>query len=281
MMFAALPPELEGQALAGPRELALDRLPHLGRARERDLVDVRMLDELGARAAVARDDVDDAGRQLGLAEHVGEEQRGERRRLRGLEDDRVSGGQRRRDLPREHQQREVPRDDLAGDAHGTRAAVREGVLELVGPAGVVEEVRGRQRNVDVAGLLDRLPAVQGLQHRELARALLKDARDPEEVLRPLCRGDGRPAVVVGVAGGLHGEVDVLGAGLGDLGEHLLGCRADRREVLARLRLDQLAADVEAVALLERDDVARLGCRRVVPAGGNRRAILSALEVSQS
>ena len=73
--------QLEGQALAGPRELALDRLPHLGRAREGDLVDVRMLDELGARAAVARDDVDDAGRQLGLAEHVGEQQRGERRRL--------------------------------------------------------------------------------------------------------------------------------------------------------------------------------------------------------
>src|SRR5829696_2237516 len=141
--------------------------------------------------------------------------------------------------------------------------MRERVLELVGPAGVVEEVRGRQRKVDVAGLLDRLPAVQRLQHRELARALLQDARNPEEVLRPLR------------------QIDVLGTGLADLREHLLGRRADGRKVLARLRLDELTADVEAVALLERDDVARLRSRRVVPAGGNRRAILSALEVSQS
>ena len=67
--------ELERQLLARAGELALDRLADLGRARERDLVDVLVLDERGARAAVAGDDVDDAGRQLRLAQDVAEEQR--------------------------------------------------------------------------------------------------------------------------------------------------------------------------------------------------------------
>ena len=49
---------------------------------------------------------------------------------------------------------------------GVRAEA--GVLELVGPAGVVEEVRRDQRDVDVARLLDRLAVVERLQHGELA-----------------------------------------------------------------------------------------------------------------
>ena len=60
--------ELERQLLAGAGEPALDRLADLGRAGERDLVDVGMVDERRARAAVAGDDVDDAGRKLRLAE---------------------------------------------------------------------------------------------------------------------------------------------------------------------------------------------------------------------
>ncbi len=62
-----LPAELERQVLPGACELALDRFPDLGRAGERDLVDVWVLDESRARAAVAGDDVDDARRQLGLS----------------------------------------------------------------------------------------------------------------------------------------------------------------------------------------------------------------------
>ena len=54
--------ELERELLAGAGELPLDRLADLGRAGERDLVDVVALDERGAGAAVAGDDVDDARR---------------------------------------------------------------------------------------------------------------------------------------------------------------------------------------------------------------------------
>ena len=105
----------------------------------------------------------------------------------GLSTTVLPGRERRRDLPRQHQQREVPRDDLARDADRPRAPVRERVLELVGPARVVEEVRGGERQVDVARLLDRLAAVERLEHRELARALLQQPRDPEQVLRALGR----------------------------------------------------------------------------------------------
>ena len=130
------------------------------------------------------------GGQLGLPEDVREEQRRQRRRLGRLEHDGVPGRERGRDLPGEHEQREVPRDDLPGDADRPRPAVRERVLELVGPARVVEEVRRGEREVDVARLADRLAAVERLEHGELARALLQDPRDAEEVLRALARRAG-------------------------------------------------------------------------------------------
>src|SRR5207302_2939780 len=114
-------------------------------------------------------------------------ERGERRRLRGLQHHGVPGGEGGRDLPREHEQREVPRDDLPRDADGPWPPVRERVLELVRPAGVVEEVRGREWHVDVARFADRLAAVERLEDRELARALLEEPRDPEEILRALAR----------------------------------------------------------------------------------------------
>jgi hypothetical protein len=141
--------ELERQLLAGAGELALNRLADLRGAREGHLVDPGG-HERGSRRAVAGNDVDDARRELGLAQDVAKQQCGQRSRLGGLQHNRVAGSERGRDLPGEHQQREVPRDDLAGDADGPRTPVREGVLELVGPARVVEEVRGRERQVDVA-----------------------------------------------------------------------------------------------------------------------------------
>ena len=92
---------------------------------------------------------------------------------------------------------------------GRGAPVRERVVELVGPAGVVEEVRGGERQVDVARLLDRLAAVERLEHRELARALLQQPRDPEQVLGALGRAQRRPLALEGVARRGDRGVDVL------------------------------------------------------------------------
>ena len=175
----------------------------------------------------------------------------------------LPGGERRGELPRGHQQREVPRDDLAGHAERPGRAPGERVLELVGPPRVVEEVRGRERQVDVARLLDRLAAVHRLEHGELARALLELARDAVDVLRALAAGEGLPGAGRR-AGSLDGERHVLDARLGDLGERLLGRRVDRREPPAALRLDELPADEQPVAVLEPHDVRRLGRGRVRP-----------------
>ena len=232
-------------------------------------------------ATVARDDVDDAGRHLRLAEDVGEEERGERGGLGRLQDDRVSRSQSRRDLPGQHEHREVPRDDLRGDAERPRLSVRERVLELVGPARVVEEVRRGEGKIDVPRLADWLAAVERLEHRELASALLQDAGDPVDDLGPLPRRPGRPAVLERSAGSDYRRVHVLGAGVGDLGELLLAGGADGGVELTGARLDELTADEEAVPILELNDVPRLGRRGVLERGRDRRAILLLVDLSQA
>ena len=187
-MFAALPPSSSVSRLPVPASARWIALPTSVEPVNAILsTPVRRR----ARAPVSPapgDDVHDAGRQLGLLQDLGEQQRRERRRLGRLQHDGVAGGERGRDLPRGHQQREVPRDDLAGDAERRAAAAGERVLELVGPARVVEEVRGGERHVDVARFLDRLAAVDRLEHRELARALLQHAaRCGRGTCRARCR----------------------------------------------------------------------------------------------
>ena len=94
----------------------------------------------------------------------GEGERGQRREFRRLQHHRIAGRERRRDLPGEHQQREIPRDDLPAHADGLRP--RKLALDQRRPAGVMVEMAGDQRNVDVARLADRLAVVDRLQHRQ-------------------------------------------------------------------------------------------------------------------
>src|SRR5207248_5133145 len=172
-----------------------------------------------------------------------------------------------------------PRDDLPRDADGARPAIRKRILELVRPAGVIEEVRGCERQVDVARLLDRLAAIHRLEHGELARALLEDARDPEEVLRPLGAWQRRPSVRERRARGGDCAVDIGGARLPDDRERLLARGRDR--LVRLLRLDPFAADEQAVALPQLHDVARLRRRRVRPVVRNGWAAARAVELSHS
>ena len=54
-------------------------------------------------------------------------------------------------------------------------------LHQLRPAGVIVEVAGDQRDVDVARLADRLAVVQRLQHGEQARVLLDLAGNGVEI----------------------------------------------------------------------------------------------------
>ncbi|MGY3203685.1 hypothetical protein ACVW19_004200 [Streptomyces sp. TE5632] len=113
-----------------------------------------------------------------------------------------------------------------------------------------------------AGLPDRLAVVEGFEDGEFAAAFLDDPGDAEEVLRALGARERRP-LLEGLAGGLHGAVDVRLTGLGDLGEDLLGGGGDGLEDLAVGRLGELAVDEQAVRGGDVDDRAGLGRRRVV------------------
>ena len=83
-----------------------------------------MIDQRLAGFAGAGDDVDDAVGQFGLLENFGEMHRGDAGGLGGFEDAGISAGERGREFPRRHEQREIPRNDLAGDAE--RLRVRPG-----------------------------------------------------------------------------------------------------------------------------------------------------------
>ena len=79
--------------------------------------------------AVAEDDVEHAWRQH-VADHVHEHGKAHRRVGCRFDHDAVARGERRRELPRRHQQREVPRDDLTDDP--------ERLLEVIGDGVVVD-----------------------------------------------------------------------------------------------------------------------------------------------
>ena len=143
--------------------------PHFGRPGEGDLVHVGVLDEQLARFPVAGDHVEDARGQTGIVRQLGEREGGERRELGGLEDDRAPGGERGSDFPGDHQQREVPRDDLPDDSRGP--VPRELRLQQLRPAGVMVEVTGDERDVDVARFADRLAVIEALEQRvQVARS---------------------------------------------------------------------------------------------------------------
>ena len=190
----------------------------------------------------------------------------ERRRLGRLQHDRVPARERRRDLPREHQEREVPRDDLRRHAERARAPSREGVLELVRPARVVEEVRRREReSTSRDSLIGLPPSSDSATASSRARSWrIRAIRNST-----FARSDGFHALHASNPSRAASTASAtsFAPGLRDLGERLLGRGRDRREPRARPRGDLLAADEEAVPLLERDDLARLGRGRVLPGPG--------------
>ena len=219
--------ELEREGDPAPGQLALDRLPDLGRPRERDLVDRRGCGR-GA-APVAPSPVTMFTTPGGTC--ACRQTSAKSSAVSGV----VSAGLSTTVLPHASAGAIFHASIRSGKFQGTICAAtpsgrgrRSGnaYSSLSAQPGVVEEVRRGERQVDVARLLDRLAAVERLGHRELARSLLEDARDPEEHLGALGGLPGAPRLE-GLAGGVDRELDVLRPGLRDLGERLLRRRARR------------------------------------------------------
>ena len=145
-------------------------------AGEGDLVDVHVLADGGAGGrAVAGHDVDDAIGEAGFLSQRGHAQGGQRRLLGRLQDDGAAGRQGRTPLPGLHQQREVPRNDLADDADRLVPRVAEVrsldgdglAVDLVGPAGVVAIALDGQRQVGVQRIAQRLAVVERFEGGQL------------------------------------------------------------------------------------------------------------------
>ena len=142
----ALAAELERDPLDRPRREPHDLAAGLRRAGERNLVDARMTNEIRAgRLARTGNDVDRTGREADLGRELPEPERGQRRRLVGLQHDGAPGGKSGRELPGRHHQRVVPRDDLAGDADRLLQRIEEQrAADLIRAAGDRRDRRRRR-----------------------------------------------------------------------------------------------------------------------------------------
>jgi hypothetical protein len=202
-----------------------------------------------------------ARRKVLLAD-PGHHQHTERRVLGRLHDHGVAREQGRGDLQRAQHHRRVPGDDRAHDAERLAARVAQDVLAKrqglalqlpTQPAEVAEDIGGHARLAPrlgaqrVAGLAGD-GAGQGL---DLRLDRLGDAR---QHLPPLARRHPAPGREGGL-GGLHGAINVGGAGARDAGEDLAVGGVLHAQRLAALGADPLATH-------QHPRLARLGHHRV-------------------
>jgi hypothetical protein len=250
----ALAAELERDALHGLCAEAHDLRARPRRARERHLVHSRVGDEVGAgRRALARHDVDDAGREPDLHRELGEAKCGQRRGRIRLEDDRAARCKRGRELPRRHHERVVPGDDLRDDADGLLERVGEdGAAHRHCPPGdrgyrgrVPAEILGGDGDLSFDGG-DGLADIARLELDELLA--VGDDRVGERMDEPraLVRRRLRPRALECAARRLDGPVDILRSGHRGAGERRSGRRLG--DVADLAALDRFPSDEEAVVL---------------------------------
>src|SRR5215467_15921096 len=205
-----------------------------------------MLYQSFARYTVARDDIDDARGKAYFVRNFREGQRSEGRKFRGFQHHRVAGRQRRRDFPRQHQQREIPGNDLSDHAAG--GVIPELLLDKLCPTRVMVEMAGYQRNIQIAAFTDGFAVVESLEYGEPARMLLHLASQRIEKARTLVSGQFLPAAQGGTRG-LHGGFDVGGASLGYIGDFFAGRGIAGFEISSLNRCLELPVDEMAEAAL--------------------------------
>lgn len=231
---------------SGLEDLATDH----GGAREGNLVNVHVGgDGSTGGAAETGEDVDDSWREARLDDELGGIEGGERGLFRGLEDDGVSGGDDGADFPGEHEQGEVPRDDLATDPNGLVAGVVEGfrvgvddlAVDLIGPTTVVPDASGRVGDVDLGDGVG-LAVVEGFDGSEDVAVLFHQVSQLDKHAAPVSRGDMLPGPVEGGPGSSDSDIDVLLGGLVDGSDGFLVVGVNGLEAAAVDALDELVVD---------------------------------------
>ena len=135
-------------ALARRRAARIDVLGDRGRADEADRLDVGIIEDGVDRLLVAVDDVEDAGRPARLDEQFAEPHRHAGIALRGLQDEGVAAGDRRRELPQGDHRGKIERRDAGDDAE--RLAHRIEVDAGAGAVGIfaLHQMRHAERELD-------------------------------------------------------------------------------------------------------------------------------------
>lgn len=123
-------------------------------------------------------------------------------------------GKRRGSLPRRHQQREIPWNDLADDAErflemvGDSFVVDRGDRSFLGPdaAGEIPEMIDGKRNVGASGLANRLSVVERLGKRQKLQILFHAVGDLVEQQRSFSRRHASPGIF-GLVGCVERHLD--------------------------------------------------------------------------
>ena len=160
------------------------------------------------------DDVQHAGRQQ-IADELGQHHDADRGLLGGFQDHAIAGGQSRGEFPDRHQDREIPRDDLADDAErlvemigdGGLVDFREAAFLGAGAGGEIAEMVDGERNVRKRGLADRLAVIDRLDIGEQVEILLHPVGDAVEDQRAGGHGLLAPGLGGGM-GGIERQIDI-------------------------------------------------------------------------
>ncbi len=181
-------------------------------------------DRLAGDCPPASNDVQHTLRQASLCAEFGEPQQAQRRTFSRFQDHRIAGGKRRRDLPGADHQRKIPGHDGGDDTDRLAMDEAEDIargrcdlaIDLVDRFGIVAECAGSAAGLRLQRHRNLGAIVAHAENGKLERVFLDEFGDAQQHLLALGGCGPRPgALLEGGAGGQHGGIDVVDAGIGD------------------------------------------------------------------
>lgn len=248
--------ELESDVLEVGRSSGLhDVSTDESRSSESDLQDLHVgSDGVSDGQSVTVDDVENTLGKTGFEGESGDSESSERSHLGGLEDDTVSSSKGGSELPGEHENGEVPGNDLSNNTDGLVSGVSHlrGVdvddlsSVLVSETSVVPQASSSLGNIEPFGDREGLSVIQRLESRQLVEVGLDQLSELHQNLSSSSTGDVlSPDGLVGLLSGINSEVDISRVSLGDRGDDLSVGRVDGVEGLSVNRGNELSTDEES------------------------------------
>ena len=203
-----------------------------------------------------RDNVDDAV-WYHVAQKLHENKDAKRRTRRSFEHGTIARSKHGCELPRCHEEGEVPWHDLAHHANGLtgndaqKIAIENPVCPLFGQNSASEQAKmlGCKRDIDIERLADGLAVIKRLDGSQKLFILVDDVRDFHKDGRALGAGNIFPRIKSS-PGCFYGSIDIFFCSCGNVGKHL----ACRRVLCIKCCTigggNEAAVNVEAVVVFE-------------------------------